>query len=187
MARLLAPELVRTGALACIQRAPIVEIHAVGKNDAFFCVRPEELRIVDHRLTGNDDTIGAGQRPADQGRDQALEQRIADDLGVPIDDQGDVIGQTQQYRGIVQRKRCVMDNDVGRSCTAHERRNITGRERRGKQRAQRRYGFDRYALYRVLTRRATTPCAQDRMADILVGACARLDMTAGIPPSMSGR
>jgi len=80
---------------------------------------------------------------------------------VPIDDQANVIGQAKQDRGIVQRKRRVMDNDVGRSCTAYERRNISRCKGRGKQRAQRRNRFDRYAVYRVLTRGTTTPCAQD--------------------------
>src|ERR1700682_1427124 len=90
-----------------------------------------------------------------------LKKDKADDLGMPIDDQANVIGQAKQDRGIVQRKRRVMDNDVGRSCMADERRNISRGKRCGKERAKRSTRFDRYAVYRVLTRGTTTPCAQD--------------------------
>ena len=54
----IASHLLGNCALAGIQCQPIIEIHAVRKNHAFFRMWSEKLGMLDHGLTRHDDSVG---------------------------------------------------------------------------------------------------------------------------------
>src|SRR5260370_42623887 len=68
------PHLLNTRALCRAKRAPIAEIYPVRENHAFGSICSEDIRAVDHWLSGNDDFVGAGQHTAGERTDDSSER-----------------------------------------------------------------------------------------------------------------
>jgi hypothetical protein len=86
-----------------------------------------------------------------------LEQWISDDVSMPVDDEGNIGRQTEQYRNVSERKGRVMDDDTCTTYGPKERGNITGSQRHRKNSAQRGDGLNGDTIDLVFLPDSETP------------------------------
>src|SRR5713101_7475644 len=133
MTRVSLPDLLNTHALCRAKRAPIAKIYPVREDHAFGSVWSEDIRAIDHRLSRNDDFVGAGQHTAGEWTDDSPERGVTQHVCVPIDDESDAGRQAQHDGRVSQRKWRMMNDNVCRACASPECWNVEGRDRRRKQ------------------------------------------------------